>query len=300
MKILITGGSGLVGRSLTALLVKQGHQVSWLSQSKNKSSDVPVFYYDWKVQQIDLEAFEGVDAIVHLAGFNVAERTWSSSVRQAILESRVESSRLIFNSLSSIHHQVKTFVSASAIGYYGTFTSETILTEDSPKGNDFLARVCVEWERSVDAFETLNIRTVKVRTGIVLSLEGGALPSIKKPFKYGAKVILGTGNQYFPWIHIDDLCSIYAKALEDLNMRGVYNAVAPECVNYRQLIEHLSLAYPKLFVTMKVPKWFLKLVLGEQSDMLIKGTRIAPKNLQNMNFQFQYPDLLKAVESKTI
>jgi len=213
-KILITGASGLIGSRLTELLLQKGYQVSHLGRSK-KTGSVPSFIWDVDKGVLDQQALEGVDTIIHLAGAGVADKRWTESRKKEILESRTKSSLLLYNTLANTNHTVKSVVSASAIGYYGFGFGEEVFTEVSQPGNDYLAQVVKEWEESVDKISSLNLRLVKLRIGIVLSDKGGALVEMAKPIRLGIGAALGTGKQYLSWIHLDDLCAMFIKAVED-------------------------------------------------------------------------------------
>ncbi len=291
MKVLITGGSGLVGRRLTAVLQEKGHEVAWLSSRHWLKSNIPVYEYNYSSGEIDNEAIRWADVIVHLAGANVGEKKWSKKRRNLIMDSRVKTANLIFKSLTENEHQVKAFISASAVGYYGAVTTENIFTEESAAGSDFLSTVCQHWEKSADAFAAMGIRVVKIRSGVVWSNSGGALAKIIPPFKFGANVVLGNGKQYMPWIHIDDLCNIYLRAVEDANMQGVYNAVAPEHTNYGNFMRQLKPYFKRVFLNVKVPAFALRLVFGKMAVLLLDGSRVEPKRLTELGFQFQFPTL---------
>ncbi len=291
MKVLITGGSGLVGRRLTAVLQEKRHEVAWLSSRHWLKSNIPIYEYNYSSGEIDNEAIRWADVIVHLAGANVGEKKWSKKRRNLIMDSRVKTANLIFKSLKENEHQVKAFISASAVGYYGAVTTENIFTEESAAGSDFLSTVCQHWEKAADAFTTLGIRVVKIRSGVVWSNSGGALEKIIPPFKFGANVVLGNGKQYMPWIHIDDLCNIYLKVVEDESMQGVYNAVAPEHTNYGDFIRQLKPYFKRVFLNVKVPAFALRLVFGKMAVLLLDGSRVEAKRLAELGFQFQFPTL---------
>ncbi len=296
MKILIAGGSGLVGRKLTDVLQEQGYQVAWLSRNLSLKADVPIYECNYYSGKIDREAIKSADIIIHLAGANVGEARWSKKRQKLILDSRVKTAELIFNTLKDVEYQLKTFVSASAVGYYGAVTTENIFTEESAAGNDFLSNVCQHWERAADAFNVLGVRVVKVRCGVVLSKKGSVLEKIIPPFKFGIKVVLGSGKQYMPWIHIKDLCNIYLKAVEDENMQGVYNAVAPEHIFYRDFMKQLKLYFGHVFLNIKIPAFALRLVFGKMAILLLEGSRVESQKIVKSGFQFNFPTLKTAFD----
>jgi uncharacterized protein len=223
--VLISGGSGFIGRNLTTLLLAKGYSVSILSRSE-KQNKGDVFYYKWDVakQTIDDEAILKADYIIHLAGENIAEKRWTAKRKAAIIESREKSTQLLYSVLKKHYKKLDAFVSASAVGIYGAVNGEEICTEDMKPANDFLGYTCQKWEDSIDFIENLNIRTVKIRTGLVLGKNDGFLKKLIPLFKYRLGSALGSGKQYMPWIHVDDLCTIYLQAISDASMEGPYNA----------------------------------------------------------------------------
>ncbi len=291
MKILITGGSGLVGRELTQILQEKGYKVAWLSRNLSIETEVPLYKCNYYSKKIDKEAVKSAEVIIHLAGANIGEKKWCNKRKKLILDSRVQTANLIFETLKDTKCQLKTFISASAVGYYGAVTTEDIFTEESAAGNDFLAEVCKHWEKSADAFATLRVRVVKMRSGVVLSKEGGALEKILPPFRLGAKVVLGSGKQYMPWIHSKDLCQMYLKAVEDKSMQGVYNAVAPEYISYGNFMEQLRPYFKPVFLNIKVPAFILHLIFGKMAVLLLEGSKIAPQRIMESGFQYNYPSL---------
>ncbi len=295
MKILITGGSGLVGRELTNLLLQQGHEVGWLGRNTALKSNVPIYECNYITKHIDVEAIQKAEVIIHLAGTNVGAARWTKKRQQSIMDSRVKTAYLILDTLKSNgQYQLKTFISASAVGYYGAVTTENIFTEEGAAGTDFLSSVCQHWEKAADAFADLGARVVKMRSGVVLSASGGALEKIIPPYKFGANVILGNGKQYMPWIHISDLCAIYQQAVADDTMQGIYNAVAPEHISYADFMQQLKLFFKRVVFNIKVPAFALRLVFGKMAVLLLDGSRVAPQKLQQIGFQFKYPTLQKA------
>ncbi len=296
MKILITGGSGLVGRELTAVLQQQGHDVAWLSSRHWLKSNIPISEYNYSSGEIDKEELKSAEVIIHLAGANVGEKKWSKKRQKLIMDSRVKTAELIFNTLKDTDHQLKAFISASAVGYYGAVTTENIFNEESAAGSDFLSSVCRHWEKAADAFTSLGVRVVKVRSSVVLSRSGGALEKIIPPFKFGANVVLGSGKQYMPWIHIDDLCNIYLKAVEDENMHGVYNAAAPEHTDYSNFMQQLKPYFKRVFLNVKVPAFALRLVFGKMAVLLLDGSRVEAQKIVKSGFQFKFPTLKMAFD----
>ncbi|HAI75784.1 MAG TPA: TIGR01777 family protein, partial [Microscillaceae bacterium] len=264
-KILITGGSGLVGKKLTHKLLQKGYEVAILSRNNTRSAEAT--YYQWDIEKgyINPEALQNTQGIIHLAGAGVADKNWTKERKQEILESRIRSTELLYNSLKELDEKPLSFISASAIGIYGDRDVNTKLTESSSPGNGFLAEVTQLWEKSIDKVNDLGIRTAKIRIGIVLSTQGGALPKICQPIKLGAGAPLGSGEQGVSWIHIDDLCDIFIYALENTSIQGAYNAVAPEPVDNSLLTKAIAKHLKKLLLLPNVPSFALKLMLGEMA-----------------------------------
>lgn len=292
--VLITGGTGLIGGHLCSKLNSKGFSVKLLSHRPGHTdSSFPVFKWDLKKRTIDPHALDGITHIIHLAGAGIADKPWTKDYKKEILESRVLSAELLFNALQQHKHQVEAVISASATGYYGD-TGAMEVSESSEPGQDFLSKVCLQWEKAIEEIGTLNIRTVSIRTGIVLTKEGGALPQLAFPVKLGLGAPLGEGDQYIPWIHIDDLVEIYIKALEDKTMRGPYNAVAPEPVTNAEITKALASVLHKPLWLPAIPGWILKIVLGEKADLILKGAKVSSK-IESAGFRFIYPHLKKAL-----
>lgn len=296
-KILLTGGSGLVGKALTVKLISMGYEVNWLSRSSKPNANVTTYIWNPETKEIDEKAFQGVSHIVHLAGANISEKAWTTNYKKIIVDSRIQTSQMLFDYVKRLQTPLKSFMSSSAIGYYGTFTSEKILTENSPSGDDFLAKVCTEWENKALQFQkVLNVRTVCIRTGIVIANNGGAFPKIKKTIALGLGAPLGNGQQYMPWIHIDDLVDIYIKAIEDNSLKGCYNATAPQQITNKQFTEQTARELQKKLWLPKVPSVVLQLIFGQRADLLLKGTQTTPYRLLNeTDFKFSYENFLKAI-----
>jgi uncharacterized protein (TIGR01777 family) len=295
--VLISGGSGLVGSHLCRALKEKGYTVSVLSRSKEKHGKYQTYHWDIDHGSIEEKAIDEADYIIHLAGADIFNKTWTPKQRQEIVDSRVKSAKLLFAAVKTSDNKPKAFISASAIGYYGAFTSEVIFLETDPPGDDFLARTCVLWEEAADNFHEIGIRTIKIRTAIVLAKEGGALEKMKRPTDMGLGAALGSGKQYIPWIHIDDLCNIYIKAIEDINMNGAYNAVAPDVKTNKEFMRTLADTLHKPFTFPNVPKFVLKLILGERAKAILEGSRVSPEKIISAGFKFKFPDLASALKN---
>jgi uncharacterized protein (TIGR01777 family) len=300
-KILITGGSGLIGRYLTSRLLEEGYSVAHLSTKQDQFGRVRVHRWDPTKGILDPAVFDGVDYIVHLAGANIAERRWSEKRKKEIVSSRVDSSLLLYRKITENRIPLKAFISASAVGFYGSATTGKIYSEIDPPGSDFLASTCRKWEEAADAFERTGIRTVKIRNAMLLEKDDSALKRLLIPAKYGFLFSLGTGRQYISWIHIRDLCEIYLRAVEDQSFSGVFNAVAPEHVSHNEFMKVLSLNIKKPVLPISVPSFILKLIMGEMSSVVLNGSRISSEKITGNGFKFAFgnlndtvADLLKA------
>ena len=300
--VLITGGTGMVGKHLTELLVLKGYDVIIVSRSKVMARrHASISYATWNIaeQTIERSAIEKADYIINLAGAGVADKRWSAARKKEIVESRTNSGKLLVKALQTIPNKVKCVVNASAIGWYGADTAVSLkegFAEDAPSDTQYLGDTCRLWEESINPVASLGIRLVKLRIGIVLSNNGGALVEFKKPLKSGIAAILGTGKQVISWIHVEDLCRMFAFALESHSMNGVYNAVATNPVTN----EELTLALAKTirgnaFKSLHVPAFLLKIILGEMSIEVLKSATVNNGKVLSAGFQFHFPTIDKAL-----
>jgi uncharacterized protein (TIGR01777 family) len=293
--ILITGGSGIIGRRLSELLVQHHFAVRHLSRKSTGTEKYPTFVWNIDEQFIDPKALEGVDHIIHLAGENVGDGRWTATRRKKILSSRIDSAHLILNKMQG--QQLKSFISASGISYYGSITSSQIFKETDPCGTDFLANVSVQWEKAAFQFEDIAKRVVALRTGVVLSPTGGALAQLIKPIKLGIGSALGSGKQYMPWLHLEDMCQIYLKAITDEGMVGIYNAASSQHLTNQEMVNALAKTCGKKLWAPKVPGFLLKLLFGEMSVIILEGSRVDNQKIKNAGFVFQYDSLEEALKS---
>jgi uncharacterized protein (TIGR01777 family) len=293
--ILITGASGLIGTKLTELLSNRGDRVRQVGRGTKTSSET---YFKWDIQRHEMQkgTLESIDTIIHLAGAAVVEKRWTARRKQEILESRTKSTALLHHVLSKGKHAVKTFISASAIGYYGFSNAGTLFTEESPHGTDFLADVTRQWEAEVDKIRELGIRVVKIRIGIVLSDKGGALKEMAKPIRFYAGAPLGSGEQIISWIHIDDLAGIFLKAVDDISFEGAYNAVAPSPVTNREMTKAIARALHRPAFLPPIPPAVLNLMLGERSEIILKGSHVSGEKVWKSGYAFQFPNLDDALK----
>jgi uncharacterized protein (TIGR01777 family) len=294
--VLITGGTGMIGSRLTAMLLERGHAVVHLERSF-KNSRVKTYLWDVDADKIDDEALTGADAIVHLAGANIGERRWTTQRKKEIVDSRINSTRLLHRELGNNHHQVKTFLCASAVGYYGSDGGDAIKGEADPAGNDFLADVSRQWEEAASQISDLGIRVVRIRTGVVLSPSGGALEPMAKQARLGLAAALGSGQQYMSWIHLDDHCNALIHAIENDAIHGPYNSVAPHPATNKDFTRTLARVLNKPMFLPNAPAFILKLVLGEMAVLVLGGCKVSSDKLSSTGFKFKYPDLESALRN---
>jgi len=293
--ILLTGGSGLIGTQLTKDLLDKGYEVSHLSRKPGNNPNVNSYLWDVGKGEIDEACITGVDTIVHLAGAGVVDKRWSGERKKEIIESRTKSIGLIYQVLRKKNHTVKAVISASATGYYGDRGAE-LLTEDSDEGNDFLAEVCVKWEAAADEGRDLGLRIVKFRTGIVLDKDGGALPQLANPIKWGVGSPLGSGEQWMPWIHWRDVVKMYVYGIEHASLSGSYNMTGPNPITNKQLAKAVAQQLNKPFWAPNVPVFVLKLIMGEMRLAVLESARTSSKKIEDAGFKFDYPELSDALK----
>lgn len=295
--ILITGGTGLIGQRLTQLLLEKGYTVAYLSRKKRSIPSVKVFEWDIYKKILESEAITEAQAIIHLAGAGVADKQWTESYKREILESRVLSTQLLYESLQKNTHSVKSFISASAIGIYGFDTGEQWLEENSPHGKDFLADVTEKWEVEVQKIANLGIRTVILRIGIVFARERGAFPKLLQPIRWGLGAALGSGKQFLSWIHLDDLARMFIFALENESLQGIFNATANEPCTNAELTQKIAQILHKPLFLPNVPAFALKLVMGEMAQMVLGGNRVSNQKIVQAGFTYQFPTLQEALKN---
>ncbi|MFC6998373.1 TIGR01777 family oxidoreductase [Rufibacter roseus] len=295
-KILIAGGTGLLGTRLSEMLIDSGYEVALLSRTPDKYARYKTFKWDIAAGHIDENAIRYADYIINLAGSSVSGDKWTVSRKRDILNSRIQSTNLLCKYLENTPHHVKGYLASSAVGIYGN-SGDRLMMEESSYGSDFLAEVCKQWESASWQVHNQNIRTVIFRIGVVLSNKGGALPQIAKPIKMLAGSPLGSGKQFMSWIHIDDMCRLFIKAIEDRQMTGVYNAVAPNPVTNEELTRTLAKVMHKPMVMPNVPTFGLKLMLGEMSSIVLNSSRVSATKILQTGFTFEYNYIQEALES---
>jgi uncharacterized protein len=294
-KILITGGTGLIGTRLSKMLFDRGYEVCLLTRKK-KTHGTQSFVWNIDQHYIEPGAFAGVQAIVHLAGEGIADKPWTEARKEVLLTSRTKSTRLLYDELKLGNHKVKAVICASGINYYGVEDQSQPYREEDPAGKDFLADLTRKWEAEEDKLAEL-VRVCKVRTSTVLSKKGGALQRLAEPVRWYVGAPLGSGEQYMNWIHIDDLCAIYIRLIEDETLRGAYNAVTPTPVTNREFTQALARVLKKPLWLPAVPEFALKLIVGELSYILLKGGRASADKIERTGFKFSFPDLEGAMRA---
>lgn len=289
-KILITGGSGLVGGELTAILQSKGYQVAHLSRKADHSGGIKTFAWDYLSGKLDEEALSDLYAIIHLAGAGIADERWSEKRKKVIIDSRVKTAQLMYNTCAKLNQWPEVFISASGINYYGSLTSDHIFSEKDLPAPSFIGQCCVLWEDAALKFKG-HSRVAMLRTGVVLSTKGGALPKIAAPINLGAGAPLGSGKQWMPYIHIEDLCHMYLHVLENTDVNGAYNATNRDHITNRNLTKAIAKALKKPLWLPAVPGFALKLALGEMSEILLEGSRASADKIASTGFKFRFQDL---------
>lgn len=293
--ILLTGGTGLIGKQLTEYLLSKNYTVSHLSRKPGTDARVATYLWDVNKGEIDEHCIDGVDTIIHLAGTGIADERWTEERKKEIIESRTKSIQLVYDVLKKSPHNVKTVISASGVGYYSDRGND-VMTETCAPAHDFMGTCCVAWENAVAEGEKLGLRVVKFRTGVVLSKEGGALPKIAAPVKFGVGAALGTGKQWMPWIHECDVIYMYRFAIEHEELSGTFNMVAPEPVTNKQFTRAIAKVLNRPFWLPNVPAFALKLALGEMSTVVLGSTNASAKKIKAAGYSFSYPELSTALK----
>jgi uncharacterized protein len=297
MKVAVFGGTGFVGSCLIERLHSENNHVIVFTRNSQKAnrqfSGIEVVNYSPLESGIWQEKISGCDGVINLAGQPIADSKWTPDYKQKILQSRELGTRKIVEAIKKSSQKPKVLINTSAIGFYGT-SETTIFDENSPSGNDFLAEVCRKWESEAQEVKSAGVRLVILRTGIVLGKEGGALAKMLTPFQLFAGGPLGTGNQWFSWIHRDDLVNLFIAALKQENMQGIFNATAPYPVKMSELCQTLGQVMNRPS-WLPVPAFALQLLLGEGAQVVLEGQQVLPKNTQAVGFQYQYPELKSAL-----
>ena len=290
-KVLVTGASGLIGRRLVPKLLGAGFEVNVIGRSISKYRGSRAFVWNPVLGTMDVDALKGVGQIVHLAGANVGEGRWTEARKAEMVHSRVSPIQMMLNAVSCSGTNIRSFIGASGINYYGTETSHRIFTEADPAGSGFLSELCVQWEAASDQFAATGARVVKFRTGVVLDSRNGALPKMASTVRLGMGAALGSGQQWMPWIHIDDVCDAYLHALQNTDLYGAYNLCAPQHITNAQFTKALAHQLKRPLILPNVPKPALRLALGEMAEIILEGSRVDVSKLTSTGFQFNHADL---------
>jgi len=298
-KIAITGATGLIGRELCRKLHEEGDEVTVFTREIKKGKELFPYltdFVEWDYNKPELwkNELNGKDTVVHLAGANIFGERWTNSYKRTIMDSRKSATKILVDSIGELKNKPKTFISSSAVGYYGDKEND-IITEESPSGTDFLSMVCRSWEFEAKQVEKFGVRRVSIRTGIVLSSKEGALKKMLLPFRLFAGGSIGKGDQWFPWIHIEDIINVYLFVLNN-EISGVLNGTSPNPVTMREFAKTLGkvLHRPSFFT---VPEFVLKLAVGEGAQSILSSLRVIPQKLIKNSFKFKYDHLEPALNS---
>ncbi len=294
-RVVITGGTGLIGSHLSKLLAGKGFEVVHLTRKIRPGGKYESYLWDPRNGYCDNKAVKEGDAIIHLAGANIGGKPWSMARKREIISSRTVTADLLHRVSAGRGIRPSVFITASGVNIYGSQTTQNIFEEGDPPADDFLGETCRLWEAAAEPFAAAGIRVVKVRTALVLASRGSALSKMTYPSAAGLVVRLGKGSQYFPWIHIDDLCLIYLRAVSDSSMAGSYNAAAPDHITHDTLMREVARQKQLPVFLPHVPAWLLKAILGEMSVVLTGGSRISSGRLVDSGFTFKFPDIASAL-----
>lgn len=298
MKIIISGGTGLIGSNLTADLSRNNHEIVILTRSPHRAPEFSnnVNFQKWDGEHVGswIQSLNGADVVVNLAGESIAGKgffpsPWTEERRKRIRQSRINIGQALAQGIKEVDHKPQVFIQASAIGYYGTLKNK-VVTENNPPGSDFVAKTCIEWENSTKVVEDFGVRRIVTRFGIVLSTEGGALPRLLLPFKFFVGGPMGSGEQWYSWIHMDDVCNALRYLMKQPDKNGAFNLTAPHPVKNKTFARILGkvLSRPSIF---PIPGFLMRSLFGDVANVVLEGQRVVPQRLSNMDFTFQFPAL---------
>ena len=296
-RILIAGGSGFIGQHLAIKLKEMNYEVAILTRNIHSVNGFECFFWDVSKGEIQKNALDNIDCIINLTGENISNGKWTSDQKIRIEESRVKPAELLFNVVQKLNNKPESYISASATGFYGTFNSNKIFTETDKSGEDFLAGICQKWENAANKFQTLGIRTTILRTGVVFNQYTGAFPKLIQTLKFGFISAISSGKQYIPWIHIDDLVKLYMSVIENHEIQGIYNAVAPEHLSQSELVKKIRLLSGKQIKTPNIPGLLLQVMFGEMASILLYGSRVSAEKVLKSGFIFDFPGIEIALQS---
>lgn len=293
-RVLIAGGTGLIGGHLSDFLKKEGCKVEFLSRKAGAYNGIQAYQWSVDDREISHPELEKVDVVINLAGAGIADKKWTKERKKVIIQSRVNAARTFEKYMQGGKLKPEVYLSASAVGYYGD-RGEEELTEDSEPGDDFLAQTTIEWEKAADLMIPFT-RVVKVRIGIVLSTKGGALPQMANPQRLGVGALLGGGKQYMPWVHIDDIVKMILFLLTNGKADGVFNAVSPKPITQKQMVSAIAKGMGRPAIKLPAPGFALKLAMGEMAALVLNSNKVIPKRIQNLGYKFNFIDASTALK----
>lgn len=285
----------MLGKAISEVLLEKGHEVVWLGRKAGSYKGIKMFAWDPQDKKIDLKALEKADVIIHLAGASIADKRWTKEYKRVILHSRIQPIEFLHEVIVQNKIKIKQVIGASAVGYYGTNPKDRVYEESDGPVEDFLSETCTKWEASYDRYLKSDIPLSIVRIGVVLSKQGGAYPKLRSIVNSGFGAALGTGQQFIPWIHIDDLAAIFEFMITE-NKSGVYNAVAEEMITNKEFTHLLAKSIGKRIFFPNIPTFVLQLLLGERAVMLLTGPKISNKKIKEAGFRFRYTEIVKALK----
>jgi uncharacterized protein (TIGR01777 family) len=296
-KILIAGGTGFTGKHLIPFLVDKGYAVNVLTRKLSTKSTTNVQFFLWDIdrQYINKKAFEDVEILINLTGVNIGEKRWNKQRKKEIIDSRVKSIDLLYHYIATNKFNIHTFISSSAVGYYGAITTDKTFVETDKNANDFLGTVCQAWETAANDFNQLGIRTVILRKGVILGKDGGMIQKLAPLAKLGINVSLGSGKQYLPWIAMQDLVRLYEFIISNSQLNGAYNVVSEEQITMNNFAETLLKSFGKKNFLPNAPAFIIRLLFGEMAIMLLEGSKISNEKLKNTGFTFEFNTIEKAL-----
>jgi uncharacterized protein (TIGR01777 family) len=297
METILITGIGLIAKATGKLLSLKGYNVHYLTRNPNRHPALKTFKWNLSSKEIDVSAFKDVTTIIHLAGANIGESRWTKKRKEEILKSRTVSTQLLYDTVKANNIALDAFVAASAIGYYGAITTGKIFEENDTPGSDFLGKTCQSWEQTLNQFTLLNTRTVILRTGVVLAKNESAFQKLIKPFQNNVGASLGSGKQYMPWIHINDIANLYLFCIQNKSISGIFNAVAPSYMDNREITEAISRKLNKKNWLPNIPSTLLYLLFGEMSKILTAGSRVCPKKIIKEGFKFKYKNFDRVLDN---
>lgn len=295
MKILIAGGSGMIGTRIIELLQGRGYEIGVLSRSAKISDKFKCYKWDLNSGYIDPKAIEGTDVIINLTGAGIADKRWTKARKNVLIQSRTKAASVIKKALQDSNHRLTSYISSSAIGYYGNSGQVEMMESDTPVDQSFMSECCVRWEEEAATLEPFADNLSIIRVGVVFAKQGGAFPKIILPFKFGSAAYFGNGEQYYSWIHLDDIAAMFIYMM-DKELNGIYNGVSAHPINLKNLIKVIKQEKKGFSIVHPIPSFFLKILLGEMSAVVLNSNLISADKITNSGFSFKYPDIRSTVQ----